>query len=1145
MAQSAKQYRVRYVYLTAFLILLGICIVTPPVAVAQQASATVNGVVTDPSGAAIIGAQVDLTNVNTSVVRSTTTNSDGAYAFINVVPGVYTVRATAQGFNAVAQSQVTLEVNQTATFDFHLKVGETQTTVTVEATAAAVESSTAELGTVVQTREVNDLPLNGRNFTELLTITPGVVNIHTDQSSGGGAGFAGNAIGEFSFPSVNGSRVRSNTFLLDGVNNLNTFLSMYNFQPIIDDIQEFKTMGHDDLAEYGGVTGGMVSVVSKSGTNQYHGTVWEFLRNQDMDARGFFQAARVPLRQNQFGVAGGGPIWIPKVYNGKNRTFFYAAYEGYRQSSPLETGQLGPTDAMRNGDFSAISQIIYNPFSTVQNADGSYSRLPFPGNIVPAEDISPLAQAYQKLIPEAGALVNGNNIYLNTPNHINQDEGSVRADQYFGNTDQLMFRYSQYEQVGNSPNNLGVQTSDIYGWNMAIHETHTFGPTAIVDGYIGRNRGEDALTTAMPGADSSSFLSQLTSLGMASAFMSLFGQTYAPTISINGYASFPYQQLEYTGLGDVWQYGGTFAKIIGKHTIKVGADFQTNNFDAPIGYSNETFGTAQTAGLGVNQGVGGNSYASFLLGAVGSAAIRDVHENNHGGWNDGLFVQDQWKATSRLTVNIGYRHEIKLTPIYGIGKDLYTGDADTETGEYILTALPPACSATVGAPCLPNGNYVGVPASGDTTAVYPDPLSAGQLPAHVIVAGSNHRIINNSYDNWAGRAGLAYRISDKMVARAGYGRFYDEWGAVSQLGQNFGGNWPAVATLNNPALNPNVITATMGNPLSLGSGGGLVYPISTFSEVSQWMVDPKFKTPYMDQWNFGIQREMPANSVLDVNYVGSVGRRLDWGPVQNLAVTPGPDSAEASARPYPYMYPQWFDQSVGSSRYNALQVAFNKRMTHGVSFLVSYTLSHSVDDGCSADIGADCDVQDIYDRHLDTGTSTFDETNVFSASFILQSPFGKSANKALSVLAGGWSLNGIVQLNSGLPFSVTASNAIPNLGGFNEERVNVVGNPDVGLGPGLTWFNASAFADPSPYTFGTEPRNPYRADWGRNLDLSLFRQFHITETRYFEFRAEGFNVFNNVVFGTPDTYINDANFGKVTSQLNTPRELQLGLKFYF
>ena len=1137
MALTAKECGTGHRCLKALVVLLCFWVMTASVSLAQQASATVTGVVSDPSGAAVPNAQIALTNTNTQVVRSTTANNEGAYSLLNVTPGSYSIKATAKGFTTMTQTSITLEVNQTATLDFHLKVGEAQSTVTVEATAAAVESSTSELGAVVNNKEVVELPLNGRNFTQLLTITPGAVNINRDQSSGGGGGFVGNPIGNFSFPSINGAHVRSNSFLLDGINNLNTFLTTYNFAPIVDDIQEFKTQGHNDLAEYGGVTGGIVSVVSKSGTNEYHGTMWEFLRNEQMDARGFFEKARVPLRQNMFGGAVGGPVSFPKLYNGKNRTFFYAAYEGYRQRLSQQTGALGPTDAMRNGDFSAVDTTLYNPNTTVFDAtSNAYTRAPIAGNLLPATQISPISQLYQTLIPHAGALSNGNNIFVPAKSSTNQDSGSIRGDQYIGNSDQIMFRYSQYDQLAQTPSNLiGRGTSWVHGYNWGAHETHTFGPTAILDVYFGRNWGDDVNGTAHAGEDAA-FMTQLQSLGMSKYFMTLNNTTYAPQYSADGYVGLTGSQLQETGLADTWQFGGTFTKIVGKHTIKGGADFATNNFKSPIAYSNIGFGVSQTAGLGANQGQGGNSWASLLLGDPYAGGYRNILEVNHGGWNNSVFIQDQWKVNNRLTVNIGFRDDMVLQPIYGTGNagNFYTGDANPVTGQYILNALPPNCSATQGAPCIPNGIYT----------ASATPAQASGLPPHVVVnPNSNHRMINNALADWAGRLGIAYRLNDKMVVRAGYGRYYDTWGAVQQLAQNFGGNWPAIATIQNNGLNPNIQTAHVTDPLSLGTGGTVIYPISDFSQVSQWMVDPNFKTSYMDQWNFGIQRELPSNTVLDVNYVGSVGRRLDWGPIENVAV-PGPGDPK-SRQPFPYMLPQWFDQSVGSSRYNALQVSVNKRLSRGITYLVSYTLSKSIDDGCT--LGANCNVSNVYNRAFDTQISDLNQKHVFSASFTMQSPFGKSSNKAVSNLAGGWSLNGILQLHSGNPYSVVTSNGILNNGGYNQERADLVGDPNSGGHSVSQWFNTAAYANPKPYTYGNSKPNSLVTDWGRNLDLSLFRQFHIGlgERRYFEFRAEAFNVFNNVVFSYPDSNLSDTNYGKVTGQINIARELQMGLKFYF
>jgi outer membrane receptor protein involved in Fe transport len=1146
MAMSAKKHW----YLAALLMLLSIECAMPPIALAQQGSATVNGVISDPSGAAIPNAKVDLTNVNTSVTRTTTANSDGAYLFLNVVPGVYTMRATAQGFSAIVQPPATLEVNQTATFDFHMKVGSTQENVTVEATAAGVESSTAELGTVVNTREVNDLPLNGRNFTQLLTITAGVANVNRDQSAAGGGGWAGNSIGSFSFPAVNGARNRSNLFLLDGVNDLNTMLTMYNYAPIVDDIQEFKTEGHNDLAEYGGAAGGIVSVVSKSGTNQFHGSLWEFLRNQAMDSKGFFDKALPALRQNQYGASIGGPVLIPHLYNGRNRTFFYAAWEGFREHTTSETGAFGPTDTERSGDFSALctagftngscnnpNQQIFDPATTTFSG-GTYSRSPFPGNIIPANRINPISALFQSLIPHAGALVNGNNIFVPQKAQTDQDSGTIRGDQSFGSKDQLMFRYSQFEQNVAQPTNvINLNTIHVMGTNYVGHWTHTFSGTAVSDVYFGRNYG-DTITATTNSGETPSFLSQLQQLGMSKYFMTLNNTLYAPQWQPSGYIQLSGSQLQETELADNWQFGGSFTKILGRHTIKAGGDFETNNFRSPIAYSNVGFGTQQTAGLGTQQGMGGNAWASMLLGIPGAAGYRNILEVDHGGWIDGVFIQDQWKATSRLTVNLGFRNDFVITPIYGTGNagNYYTGNANPITGTYELNALPPNCSATQGAPCIPTGIY--------TASSTPAP---GGLPPHVYVdPNSNHRVINNSLADWAPRLGLAYRLDAKTALRASYARFYDAWGSVIQLSQNFGGNWPAVNTIQNNGLNLNIPTASASDPLQLGSGGAIVYPINDFSQVSQWMVDPNFRTPYMDQWNVGIQRELPGNAVLDANYVGSVGRHLDWGPTMNTPA-PGPGDVQ-TRRPYPYMLQQWFDQSVGNSRYNALQVTLNKRFSHGVSFLADYTLSHSNDDGCG--IGANCNVTDPYNRSLDYGTSDLNQTHVFSFAFTAQSPFNRASSRLVSTVAGGWLLNGLLQLHSGLPYAVTLSNDNLNIGCCLQQRANVVGDPNSGSHTAQEWFNTNAFASPPAYTYGNEKVNPYTSDWGRNLDISLFRQFHIGlgERKYFEFRAEAFNVFNTVVFGIPNTSLGGANFGQVTAGAtgqNVPRQLQLGLKFYY
>lgn len=1127
----------------------------PRFAMAQTATASVNGAVEDQTGAVIPSAQVKLTNVGTNVTRTTATNSQGIYAFPNVTPGIYSMRVSAHGFASVVQPPVTLQVDQIGQFDFHLKIGTTKSTVTVTGAPALLDTSTSQLGTVITGNEVKNLPLNGRNFTELLTITPGVSSINTGQNGNGGGGWNGHTIGPTTIPSINGASTRSDMFMLDGANDLNTLSTAYNFAPIIDAIQEFKVQDHNDLAQYGGVGGGTITLVTKSGTNHYHGALWEFLRNEQMDSRGYFEAKRAPLRQNQYGASIGGPISIPKLYNGKNRTFFYVAWEGYRYASTQETGTLGPTNAMRNGDFSALGVPIYDPTTTVlDTATGQYTRETFtqeynegPGNTadcggdincIPASRINPISALYESIIPTAGPLVNGSNIYVPGSSMTNQNSGTIRVDENLNNNNQIMFRYSQYAQDGVTPSGTigqGIDRQD--GHNWIGHFTHTFSPTTFADVYFGRNSGLSTVGTSHAG-ENAAFLSQLQKLGMSSYWMTLNNTLYAPEYAADNYVGLTGSQLQSSGIADTWQFGGTFTKIIGKNTFKAGADFETNNFVSPIAYSGAFFGNTQTAGAGTEQGIGGNSWASLLLGVPREGQYRNVDEQVHGGWINGMFIQDQMRATNRLTINGGFRNTMVLTPIYGSGTggNYYTGEANPLTGQYVLNALPPACSATQGAPCIPVGNF--------TASSTPAP---GGLPAHVTV-NPTLRMIHNTMVNWAGRLGLAYRINDKTVVRAGYGRQYDAWATITQLSQNFAGNWPAVGTIDNNNLNTNTVTEGPADPLGLGGSGAVVYPINDFSQVSQWMVDPNFKTPYDDQFNIGVERQLPGNTVIDANYVGSVGRHEDWSVTRNEP-QPGPGNV-AARRPFPYMLPQWFDQSVGDSRYDALQVTFKKLPSHGVSLLVAYTLAENTDDGC--ELGGSCNSSDPYNRSIDYGISDLNQKNVFTAAFTAQSPFHISPNKLVSKLAGGWALNGIVTLHSGQPYTVKAGGDPENNGGDLQERMDMIGNPN--QGPGIhtrqQWFNVNAFAPPPAYTYGTEKVNPLTSQFYSNIDLSLDRSFHLGmlgKSTSLEFRASAFNLLNEVVFGVPDTTDTDTNYGQVTGVAggSGPRQLQLALKFYY
>ena len=1106
---------------------------------AQQSSATINGNITDPTGAAVAGATITLTNANTGVVRTTVSNGTGDYVFVDVLPASYTLKVVKEGFTTANQSQFTMYVNQTATLNFRLNVGSTQESVTVSAQAEAIQSSTSELGTVISQRAVVDLPLNGRNFTQLLTLTPGASPISVGQNSGGGGGFAGNAIGSFSFPALNGQRNRSNMFLLDGTVDLGSFIGNYNFQPIVDTVQEFKVQSHNDQAEFGQAVGGIVNVVTKSGTNSFHGSLWEFLRNEKLDARNFFLADRNPLRQNQFGVAGGGPVWIPKLYNGKNKTFFYGGYEGFRQSQSQQSLLLVPTPAQLSGDFSAVSSQIYDPTTTRQDSSGAFIRDPFPNNQIRASLLNPAALLYAKTLYPAPSItgVSGTNAVDNTPSIVNQDSYQGRIDQVFSEKDVLFGRISYYNQDdSNSAGYPGALNAiNLEGWNYAMHETHTFGPTAVLDMHWGRNWGDDITQKVFPNVPAD-FISQLQGLGFASNFIASFqqGGAFVPLIGISGYAGLGGNNVQDTRIADIWEFGGDFTKIHNRHTFKFGANFATNNTRSPIYGAAESFASTQTQNPATSNG--GDALASFLLGLPDSANKRNVLETEHGGWVDGWYAQDQWKVTDKLTINLGIRWDVTLWPIYGTPgtPDSFVGDLNLNNGTYILAAVPPPCSPTLGFPCIPGGT----------------------LPEHVVVTPfDNHAIYHNDYDDWQGRFGAAYRLFDKTAIRAGYGRFYDNWNSVIQLAQNYEGSWPGVGQLLANNLNqPTTTQAPIGDPFNLGSGG-VVYPApNPFNQV-QWFIDPTaYKMPYSDQWNVGVEQQLGKDTILSLSYVGAHSLQLNQGGYRNTATVPGPGDAAvvASRQPYPYISPTFYDKSVGQSKFNAFEFRLEHRATAGLTYLISYTRSKSMDVACSGSFGAEgCELTHPYDANVDRSVSGYDLPNNFSASFAYEIPFGKgqkynSSNGFVNYVLGNWQINGILSFYSGVPFDVTTSNGnITNTGNTVERANLVLTDPYPANKTPNLWLNPAAFATPPAFTYGNLGRNTLRSDSTKNFDFSIFRRFPVTEATAFEFRAESFNLTNTAVFDSPQHTLGDPNFGVVTSTRNAPRILQFALKFLF
>jgi len=1139
-----------------------------------QATATVNGTVRDSAGAVVTEAAVVLHNRDTNLDRTAATNSVGAYVMPDVQPGNYDLKVTKSGFGPIVKSGIILVVNQTATYDFALKAGAVNAVVEVQANPVALETSTAELGVAVVKEQVNDLPLNGRNFTQLLNLTPGVSTVNVSQNSATGGGIWSNPIGTFSYPSVNGQSNRSNLFLLDGVNNQGSFGGTYAVAPIVDDIQEFKVQTHNDDASFGGVMGGVVNVVTKSGTSQFHGSGWEFLRNKATDADivypGLTTAEQTlstnqpEFQQNQFGATFGGPLPIPGEH--PRKTFFFLSYEGFRRHAAASNQYYIPTAAQLAGNLTGISGQIYNPYSgQAFMCDPSGNPEPAPGNIqaagTPCNQI-PTSMIDQNMVNYAQTLfpapnltptpTDPNNGLDTTKSVTRQDEGSGRLDHQFSYHDNVWARYSSFRQPvtgsGGFAGLLHDQVTD--GYNLALNYVHLFSGSMLAELHFGRN--------SVNIDQGSQFAKGSPSLGTQ-----LFNQNFAgnfkgdvsmiPEVVIKGYIGNPdpsahgAAQTDDTHVSDIWEYGGDFTKTIGRHTFKAGGNFTSNNTNALYLNSSVQFAAANTANP-VDLS-GGNAIASFLLGDPNNASRRNVVETTHGGWVDGFYAMDQWKVTDKLNVNFGLRYDITLMPIYGNSPNdnYYVGDMDFTNGTYILAHNAPSCLQTNAAPCIPGG----------------------VLPANVLVTPlGGGAIFHTDFNDIQPRVGFIYQLLPNTVLRAGYGRFFDNWAAITQTSQNYEGTWPSLDQLGASNINPVTTgppTTTAEDPLNQGSGPPVTGP-TPFTQ-STWFADPYLKRPYADQWNFGIQQQVTSKDVLTVNYVGSVGRRLDIGGAYNVAMAAGgnvgcpsyaanPNDFNCGA-PFPYIGATAYDRSQGRSTYNALQVSLNGRQQHGLTYLISYTWSKSLDLGCSGWYGVEgCSIQNPYNLQADKGPSATDLPQIFSAAWVYALPFGKggkfsSGSPVVNALVGGWNLNGVLSFNSGTAFDAGSGKDIAQTGNYNYgngygyERANLVGSPYPSSKSPAEWINVPAFQYPAADTFGDLGRDSLRSDWYKNLDLSIFRQFPITERFRVEFRFEIFNATNTPVWAIPVTSMEAPNFGTVTSTANTARQLQFGLKLYF
>jgi len=1257
------------------LVILGLLSV-PQAARAQLATASINGTVRDATGAVVPDATVTLTSVATNVEQSINTHDDGTFVIVKIEPGRYTLKVTKAGFQTEIKPEFDLDVNQTVTLDFSMKVGANTQVVTVQAQATGIQTSTAELGTVIARQSVDSLPLNGRNFTQLLDLTPGVSSVNVSQNASNQQ-FDGNTVGTYSFPAINGQSNRSNLFLLDGINDQESFASTYSVAPIVDTIQEFKVDTHNDQAAFGGVLGGVINVVTKSGTNSFHGEGWGFARNSLFDANSDL-GSTAQLHQYQYGVDAGGPVVFPH-YNGRNKTFFFGAYEGSHIHSVSTSNNVIPTTAeLTTFNFNGtgagtigstatcdVSPVpakcdIYNPWSTTATgartqfqcaSDGVTPLAPnavgiqpagTPCNVLPSAS-NPATQAACTPTAATGPNVPGcvdanmlkvaqmmygvgSSGLLATPNTACaasiaatdnycdnlltiQDTNTFtgRMDEELTSKDTLWFRYSYANAPRNVPNIFGaVNDNSYYAHDYGATWNHTFGSSSVLTVAFGRNHAQSLNPTLLSSGTASA-------LNSAGGYATSWDCGYIPVAGgrpcyfnsvdmiTNSLASFQ-EGTSPAVVANIFEGRVDLSKTHGRHTFTMGVDISSNGFTQTFNASHEDFSNLQTGSTN-SSSTGGYAFASFLLGIPNGATYRNEFETEYGAYEFGFYFEDSWRVTDKLTLNLGGRYDISTVPRYGSPADNNTpiGNFNLNNGTYAIQYIPLTCSATGGvAPCIP-GNPPACAYSSNTLITQPInapclpagiTASSGLLPNNVVVS-SDELFWHTAYDNIQPRVGIAYRVLNRTVIRGSVGRFFDNWAAVIQMAQNQQGGWPRtdqfIVTDNQNPGPPNVFAE---NPLL----GANTSPAAVPFNQNNWYVDPNLKNPYSWQWNFGVQEALTSTTTLTVNYVGSTDRRLDVGLVGNEAVTPGPgvvpvagcyfeaptttgscDPQVIAAEgrfPYPYMDTFHYDRSIGEAWYDAMQVTLDKSVGHGLSYIVSYTWSRS-EDLCADEWfgtgtnGTSC--EDSYDitGHSNKSVSGFDIPQILRISGVYLLPFGQgkfsTGSRVVNSIIGGWQINEIASIASGTPFTITAATSTLNDGSNNVsgtayQRANLVSgqNPVLSDPTPQEWFNTAAFSAPAVCSttqagypnscFGNAPRNYLRSDGTANLDLSIFRNFKVTENQSLQFRAEAFNLFNSPVFGLPNAGVSTpSTFGTVTAMAPTynPRQMQFAFKYYW
>lgn len=1147
---------------------------------AQTANASLAGHITDSTGAFISEATVTLTDTGTNASVRTTSNGQGFYVFPSVKPGNYKMVVSRNGFTTTTIAGLAADVQSSVTRDVVLQIGSASETVTVTAEEAdeMVARASSELGTEISTEQIHDLPLNGRNFTQLLTLTPGASPVMTSQAASNGVGVNDQAVlgvpgSSFSLPALQGQITRENLYLLDGVVNTDFTNGVYVIPPIVDDLQEFKVQSHDDKAEYGGVLGGVVNVVTRSGTNDFHGSGWEFVRNNDFDARDSFRdelsSGPSPFRQNQFGATIGGPVWFPHIYNGRNHTFFLFGYEGWRFSQSGEHFFNMPTDAELSGDFShsTLPQNIYDPTTTTQTQNG-YTRQQFSYNgvlnaINPSlidQNIVKFLKTYDSGKPASG--VAGFNAYYTSPHTDNSDHYMARIDEQFGSRDILFFRYDQLNVADVTPNAATQSTSStVDARDIGAGWTHTFTPNLLFDVRFGIatrpfNRG--------PAVDSNG-LAPLKSLGFTAAggtLLSLGAPYDAPGIQ-RGYGSWGPNTIS----NPVYAYTPTLAWVRGSHSLKFGMQYiQQGSKTHQPSYGDYPFSNTQT-GDPENVGTTGNSLASALLGYPASNSNSPDTTQGNRVSSYAVFAQDVWTLNRRVTLTYGVRVDHRRP--FGPQSGTFVSSPNTDGVWWIgMKSLPQSCTIVGQQPCIPStdGTLAGI--DGGVASVNPDTgqpwYSASAPPIQLSPYGTAW----GATGGWdvGPRVGIAWRLNAKTTVRGGYGLVFDANQGIEQDWKANEGQWPANGAVGG-SIAMNQTGAALTSIQSTLATVAKILPAADPWSLGSWYTDPHIQDPRSQQYNLTIERELGSRTALSVGYVGGHDDRLAITGQWNTAQTPGLGTiSQVRVRtPFPwYNTSAFYSTSTGTSSYNGLQAKLDRKLSNGLEYLASYTWSKAIGTGGSGLFGVENGPggfsiwQNYYDLKASRGVLAFSIPQMFTMAGQYTLPVGigqRYFNHGLAAyVLGNWQANTAVQLRSGQPYNLDVSGDVANIEApagdswFTYERPNQVAKARLSHPTKDMAFNTAAFQVPTTGTFGNAGTSPLYSMHVANADMSLFKNFPIREQFSINVRAEFFNVLNIQNYGVPDTDViqQDPNSGRITSTVSdSPRQLQFGVHLNF